>query len=959
MKKLTLLIAMCFVAFSSMAQRAELVNPFVGTDEHGHTYPGAVAPFGMVQLSPDTRLEGWDGCSGYHYSDDMIYGFSHTHLSGTGCEDLCDILFTPTMLENGADSYAMYFKHSNETAYAGYYSVKMDNGLFCEMTATERAGYHKYTFPTENKTMAIVVDMKHRDKTLDWNIEVRDMNTIYGYRNSKAWSDQQHIFFAARFSKQISKTYLDEKKGKLYIYFGSSKQNNNVIEAYVALSSVDKEGAMKNLNAETAKNFDQAKKQAHDMWEKALSRIEIEGGTKQQQMTFYTSLYHCMIAPNLFSDVDGRYRGMLNDKVEGHLPMKNIFTANGYNRYTIFSLWDTYRTLNPLLTILQPSLCKDFAATFVDAFKQYGELPMWELHAWETHCMIGAHGVSALAEMWRKIPNLGVSNEDVLNSMLGTVERKERGLEFFHKYGYISSEDEHESVSKTVEFAYNMYCIALVAKEMGRMDIYNKYIEKAQYYKNLFNPKNTFIQPRENGRFLPNFDPKQIDINYTEGNGWHYTFYVPQDVNTLMTMMGGEKAFNAKLDECFNSTEATTGRNQADVTGLIGQYAHGNEPSQHTAYLYAYSGEAYKTQKLVRQILNTLYSDKPDGVCGNDDCGQMAAWYIMSAMGFYPVSPVSGEYVIGSPLFDKVTINLENGKKFIINSKQGNNTPYVQSLKLNGKNYTKTFLTHSDIINGGTLDFTMSATPNKNFGKNTSDRPVAKITDNLITVSDFIEYEGTGTFSGKLEVTRYSVDKNYKAKKVGSYFIGANDNDLVYNLNTNSKYNGVREYASQFYRIPEGRTIKILSSYSPQYTAGGDNALIDQRRGSDNWRIGCWQGYWGENVEAIVDLGAKKNIEKVGGNFIHDQRAWIFTPVKVEYYISDDGVNFTLLETVLNPIDEKEQEITPYTFFTKKPFSTRYIKMKAYNRMTNPEWHLSPGEKSWLFIDEIEVKEAK
>ena len=955
MKKHISILAFCFLAFCSFAQKANLVNPFVGTDFHGHTYPGAVAPFGMVQLSPDTRLEGWDGCSGYHYSDNMIYGFSHTHLSGTGVEDLCDILFTPTTLDKNAKSFAFQFKHKNENAHAGYYSVRADNGIFCELTATKRGGYHKYTYPDNNQTMAIVIDMKHRDKTLDWNVEIKD-DVVYGYRNSKAWSDQQHIYFAAKFSKKMQNTYLDEKNGKLYIFFGKSDAKNNVVEAYVALSSVDKDGALKNLNAETSKDFASARKEVEKLWNKALGTIEIEGGTKEQQVTFYTSLYHCMIAPNIYSDVDGRYRGMLNEKIDGHIPTSNICTANNYTRYTIFSMWDTYRALNPLLTIIQPNLCRDFASTFIDAYKQYGELPMWELHAWETHCMIGAHGVSALAEMWEKVANLGVSNEDVLESLIGTVEVKNRGQQFFNKYGFIASEDEHESVSKTVELAYNMFCVAKVAKDMGKMDIYNKYIEKAQYYKNLFNPKNTFIQPKENGRFIPNFDPKQVDINYTEGNGWHYTFYVPQDINTLIDMMGGEQAFNKKLDECFNSSEKTTGREQADVTGLIGQYAHGNEPSQHTAYLYNYSGEAYKTQKLVRQILTTLYSDKPDGVCGNDDCGQMAAWYVLSALGFYPVSPVSGEYIIGSPLFDKATINLENGKKFVIKSKQGKDTPYVKSMKLNGKNHTKTFISHGDILKGGTLEFAMSATPNKELGKKAEDRPVARITDNIIKVSDFLEYEGTGTFTGELEVSRYIIDDNYKAKKIETRYIGNNSpKDQTYNLDQESKFNGTREYSAVFYKIPEGRSIKILTNYSPQYTAGGDNALIDLKRGSDNWRIGCWQGYWGEDVEAVIDLGEKKEVKKIGGHFMQDQKAWIFAPIKVEYYVSDDGENFTLVETVNSPIPEKADGAIPHIFYTSKPFMARYVKMKAVNRKVNPEWHLSPGEKSWLFIDEIEI----
>lgn len=958
MKKSFFIIMLLFLCTIVSAQRIYLVNPFVGTAEHGHTYPGAVAPFGMVQLSPDTRLSGWDGCSGYHYTDNTIYGFSHTHLSGTGVEDLCDILFTPTMLDKNMESYAFYFQHENENAHAGYYSVKANNGLLCELSATERCGYHKYTYPSNNKIMAIVIDMKHRDKTLDWNIEIKNAKTVVGFRKSKSWNEEQHIYFATHFSKNISKTFLDKEKGKLYLYFGRSNEKDNIIEVRTAISSVDKSGAMKNLESEKIKNFEQARQRSESLWEKALSVIEIEGGTKQQQRTFYTSLYHCMIAPNLYSDVDGRYRGMWYEKIDGQFPAPNIFSTENYNRYTVFSLWDTYRALNPLMTIINPSICRDFASTFFDIFSQSGELPMWELYSWETHCMIGVHGISALSEIWKKVPNLYISDEQVLQSMIETAELNERGLQFFNKYGYISAEDEHESVSKTVEYAYNMYCIAEVAKRMNKIDIYNKYIEKAQYYKNLFNPNNTFIQPKENGRFIPNFDPKQIDINYTEGNGWQYTFYVPQDMNTLMEMMGGDKDFCKKLDECFNSQESTTGRNQADVTGLIGQYAHGNEPSQHMAYLYNFGGQAWKTQALVRKILSTLYSDKPDGVCGNDDCGQMAAWYVLSALGFYPVSPISGDYIIGSPLFDKAVIHLEDGKTFTINSKQGNNTPYVKSLSLNGSEYTKTFITHEDIINGGELSFVMSPTPNKDFGKKIENRPFSKIEDNLINIANFLEYEGTGSFSDKLQIRRYEIGADYKAREVEKKTIGT-DKDVsiyTYDLNTTTKYNGDLIYSASFYKVPKNRTIKVLSKYSPQYTAGGDNALIDLKRGSSNWKLGSWQGYWGEDVEVIIDMGEEQKLNKVGGNFIQDERAWIFMPTKVEYYVSDDGENFTLFETVENPINETEHNIVTHTFYTSKTINARYIKIKAYNRKTNPDWHLSAGEKSWLFIDEVDIQ---
>ncbi len=958
MKKISIVLIAALLVTNVFAQKTKLVNPFVGTDSHGHTYPGVVAPFGMVQLSPDTRLSGWDGCSGYHYTDNKIYGFSHTHLSGTGVEDLCDFLFVPTVHSQNYEDLRLSFSHSDEEAFAGYYKVKGFNkqSITVELAADERHGYHLYTYP-KNDTMAVVIDLKHRDFTLDWNVEIKDKRTVVGYRSSKSWSDNQQLYFASCFNKDIVSHFLDKQTGRLYLYFGQTNKVGQQLEVRVSISSVDKQGAIKNLNDQYENTFQQAKKQSISLWEKALSVIEIEGGTLEQRRTFYTSLYHCMISPNLYSDVDGRYRSMINNNkdknnlIDGNTPLKPISVAKGYDRYSIFSLWDTYRAWNPLMTIIRPDMCLQFEKTFLDYYLQTNELPMWELHSWETYCMIGIHGVSVLAEWIRK--GITVDNDLALKAMISTANMNKLGLNFFNQDGYISSEKEHESVSKNVEIAYNMYCISQVAKDLNQMDTYRQYIQKAQYYKNLFNPKNTFIQPKENGRFIPNFDPKQVDINYTEGNGWHYTFYVPQDVNTLIEMMGGDKAFEKKLDECFNSKESTTGRNQADVTGLIGQYAHGNEPSQHTAYLYNYIGKPYKTQKLVRQILTTLYSDRPDGVCGNDDCGQMAAWYVMSAMGLYAVSPVSCQYVIGSPLFDKVTINLPNNKKFVITSKQGENTPYVKSLKFNNQPYTKSYISHNDIVNGGSLAFEMSNEPNKDFASKKQDCPYSKITDNLISITPYLEYDGTGTFSESLKVKVNYLDKNFKQKEQKNLVVDSTSTLTFVNKDKDSES---KQVSASFYKIPKGRTIKLLTKYSSQYTAGGDNALIDQKEGTDNWRLGCWQGYSGEDVEAIIDLGQEIDINSIGGHFIQDQRAWIFMPTKVEYYISNNGKDFTLLQTVDNPIDEHKDGIVTHLFSTTKPTKTRYIKMKAINRKTNPSWHLSPGETSWLFIDEIKIK---
>lgn len=747
MKKIFLTLSLCFFAFTIKAQTSEtpyykLVNPFIGTDFHGHTYPGAIAPFGMVQLSPDTRLDGWDGCSAYHYSDNVIYGFSHTHLSGTGCSDYGDFLFTPTMKNAESKEFFLNFSHENEYAHAGYYRVEAYNEdtIITELTSTERVGYHKYSFPTNSKEKIVIIDFKHRDQLLDMSFDVLDNNTVVGYRRSSAWNTDQRVYFAAKFSSPIQKHEFDKERKKLFLYFGASNQENNVLEAKVAISSVDENGAMKNLAADKIEKFEDAKHYSEQLWNKELGKIEVESKDKEKLITFYTCLYHCMIAPNLYSDVDGRYRGMDN----------KIYTTNNYNRYTVFSLWDTYRTLHPLLALIDRERSLDFAKTSLDIYSQSGFLPMWELASFETYCMIGMHGISMMADLYTK----GIIHDKdlTLQSMLGSMKKKKFGFNYFLDNGFISSEKEHESVSKTVEYAYNAYCVAKIAKMQNKEDLYKSMIEKAQYYKNLFNPNNTFIQPKENGRFMLDFNPTQIDQNYTEGNGWHYTFYAPGDVNGLIEIMGGDKEFCRKLDSCFFTSDKTTGRNQADVTGLIGQYCHGNEPSQHTAYLYAYSGQAYKTQQLVRQILTTLYTDKPDGICGNDDVGQMSAWYVMSAMGFYPVCPVDNQYVVASPLFEKISINLENDKKFVIEAPNAEKTPYVKAIKLNNKQYDKAFINYEDIKDGGIMQFTMSNEPVKDFATAKEDRPYSKIESEDFCVTPFVSYQGTGTFTKNIEV---------------------------------------------------------------------------------------------------------------------------------------------------------------------------------------------------------------
>ena len=963
-KLITPIVMLLLCVQTLNAQKTNDVKTLIGTDAHGHTYPGATSPFGMIQLSPDTRQDSWDGCSGYHYSDKVIYGFSHTHLSGTGCLDYGDILFIPTIKDWNENDFSMTFEHKNESATAGIYKVKNLNkqGIDAYLTTTERVGFHKYVFPASAKSTSIIIDLLWRDELLDYDYKILNDSTVVGYRCSKSWNENQKIFFATIFSSKISKHKFDKQTKRLFLEFEPAEENNKkTIEARTAISSVNEEGALKNLASEESIRFDKVLTKNTALWEKELGKIEIFGGTQKQRDIFYTSLYHCMIAPNLYSDVDNRYRGM-DDKIQN---------AKDYNRYTVFSLWDTYRTLHPLLSIIDQKRSMDFAKTFIDMQLQNGELPMWELASAETHCMIGMHGISVLAELYQK--GIYAYPKLTLESMINNANPELReinkrnytnkkhnllGLDYFTKNGYISSEFEHEGVSKTVEYAYNMYCVAQVAKSQGRMDLYDEYIKKSQYYRNLINPATGFIHPKENGRFLPNFDLRQIDQNYTEGNGWHYTFYAPHDIPALINLMGGELEFCKKLDKLFSKSATPNGRNQADVTGLIGGYAHGNEPSQHSAYLYTYAGQPHKTQKYVRQILTTLYDDTPAGICGNDDAGQMSAWYVMSSMGIYPVSPVDEDYIITTPLFEKSVIHLENGKTFTIIAPEADKKKYISEIYLNGKEINDYRISHEDIMKGGELRMILSNVPVIE-NEVIEARKLNSKTD--IVITPYLSYEGTATFTDSLIVEAFAfypedtIELAFESGKTLS-FVGKgrfvlNENESLSMYSKNGKTS--QKVEARFYKIPKGRKVKVLSKYNNQYTAGGDKGLIDQKRGGDNWKLGLWQGYWGEDFVAVLEVNKDGIPSRLGANFIQDQKSWIFLPSEVEYYVSDDGKNYKLLEVVKNDMPERSEEILQKTFYTSKPIEHRFIKVIAKNIKKNPSWHLSAGEKAWLFTDEI------
>jgi predicted alpha-1,2-mannosidase len=955
------------------------VDPFIGTGGHGHTYPGASLPFGMIQLSPDTRLTGWDGCSGYHYSDGVVYGFSHTHLSGTGCSDYGDILFMPTVgailhergSEDDPDSgYSSRFRHETERASPGYYRVMLDDyGVTVELTVTERAGLHRYIFPETNEAN-IIIDLTHRDEVIESAISVVGDAEIEGFRRSRAWAKDQYLYFAARFSRPFHSFGIASRDTvlhgcrsaagrdlKAFVRFRSDGHEPAV--AAVGISAVSIEGARLNREAEIGtRKFDEVLREAERMWDRALRKIAVGGGTPADRRIFYTAFYHTLLAPNLFMDVDGSYRGRDLD----------VHRTDDFTYYTVFSLWDTFRAVHPLFTILEPERTVDFIKTFLAQYEQGGRLPVWELAANETNCMIGYHAVSVIADAFIK----GIRGFDVelaFEAMKNSGEEDGRGLEHYRKYGYIPADGDGESVSKTLEYAYDDWCIAQVAKALGREADYRRYLQQAQYYKNIFDTASGFMRAKINATWVAPFDPAEVNFNYTEANAWQYSFCVPQDVEGLIELFGGRAAFVSRLDELFTTDPGTSGREQPDITGLIGQYAHGNEPSHHMAYLYGYAGESWKTQQRVREIMAAMYSDRPDGLCGNEDCGQMSAWYIFSAIGFYPVTPGSDIYIIGSPLFDSVTIDVGGGRSFVIRAQNVSpRNTYIQSAYLNGEEYTKSFLRHRDIARGGELVFEMGAEPNREWGSGTEDRPRSAITEHPILPVPSIE-PVPRAFTGSAEIALRSPVEGARIHYTTDGTEPTGRSPVYTEPLTIAASTTVRAYAekerlprsfavtAEFNRIPESMAIVIDMPYSPMYAAGGDLALIDRIRGGNDFRTGTWQGFHGVDLVAVVDCGSVRTIEMIATGFLQDVSSWIFMPLEVEYAVSVDGASYTVVTLVENDVPQDERDVIVKDFAGDELHARgRYIRVWARNIGVCPAWHKGAGHKAWIFADEIIIE---
>lgn len=721
MRRVVIFIGILF-SLSSCSRNSQedltvYVNPLIGTDFVGNTYPGVQVPFGMLQLSPDNGLPGWDRIAGYFYPDSTIAGFSHTHLQGTGAGDLYDISFLPVTLPYREAEAPLgihsKFLHSNETAQAGYYQVFLtDYDINVELTSTERVGIQRYTFPESNSAVLLNLSKAMNwDFTKDSEIKVIDSVTVCGYRFSEGWAKDQRLYFVTKFSRPFDQFEIDTmsifqgeehkytgKGSDAIFYFSTQKDEQIVLKTSLSCVSVD--GAKLNLEVEAPHwDFDEYRNLSKEKWNAELSKIKIKGKNVNDKVNFYTALYRSFSAPTLYCDVDGQYLGV----------DKRIHQSVDWKNYSTFSLWDTYRAAHPLYALIQTERTNDMIKSFLVHYEEFGRLPVWNFQGNETDMMIGYHSVPVIADAVLK--GIGDFDRDfALKACVETANKDDyRGIGLYKKYGYIPYDKEGESLSKTLEYAFDDWCIAQMAKYLNRDSLFEVFSARADNYKNLYNSKNGFFQPRHSdGSFIPHFEAKEYTSHITESNAWHYLWSVQHDVDGLKTLMGKE-LFALKMDSMFSLNVAESDELPIFSTGMIGQYAHGNEPSHHVIYLFNVANKPYKTQYYVAKVMNELYRNAPDGLCGNEDCGQMSAWYVWSALGFYPVNPASGMYEIGTPLFDEVEICYENGKNLRLKAKNlSKKNIYIKEVRVDGKVHDNTYFTHQQLLNSSLIEFEMS-----------------------------------------------------------------------------------------------------------------------------------------------------------------------------------------------------------------------------------------------------------
>ena len=973
-RELLLALACVGALAPAAAQTHRDVNPFIGTGGHGHTFPGATVPFGMVQLSPDSRFDGWDGCGGYHFTDERIYGFSHTHLQGTGVSDYADVLFAPcTQFLPGQrdwkDRAGSGIDKSSERAWAGYYSVDLtDQRLTAELTATPHVGIHRYTL-AERDTFTLVINLAYRDELVEYSMYPLDDSTLVGHRISKAWAEHQHVYFVARFSKPfVWRDQLEETVETGIAADGTRLQELRYVPVFAAdfgvidgltarvgLSFVDTNGALLNLLTEAPHgDFDRYRAAAEVLWDDALGRIAIEGGSSDARTEFATALYHCMTTPNLASDVDGRYRG-------GDLAIHTLKPGEG-KHYSVFSLWDTFRALHPLLNWIEGERSVDFVRTMLRFAQQSGGLPVWELAGNETGCMIGYHSVPVIADAWAWGLR-GFDPQEALRWMIQAADSAHLGLPAYITRGYIPSDVEPESVSKTLEYAFDDACIATFAAALSRNDVSERFRLRALSYRNLLHPTSGFFQPRRGGAWVEDFDPCEVNFNYTEANGWQYSCFVPHDAPGFARLLGGPAALGTRLDSMFFTDAPVRGRHQADITGLIGQYAHGNEPSHHAAFMYAFSDRPERMAPLVQRILEEQYRNAPDGLSGNEDCGQMSAWYVWGSLGLYPLAPGSGQAVVTFPQFDRISVKPRTGAPLeVTRSGTGNHLTY----KLNSQSSNAShFVSYTGLKEGKNLHVQAHST---------AQSPADAVHHRTIAMKPWNDRGFTAAPS-------IDAPRTYRGKRVDVH-IAHLDPEAKLELSCGSTAQW-KPISPGMHRLKHSGTFHVRATvpdappttvahtvlrmehsvsatypgakYDHQYTAGGDHGLVDGLFGSTEFRTGEWQGFPGRPCEVILDLGTTENLRGIRLGALHDTRPWIFLPREVRAETSVDGEQWNRAGIAVHGIADTTAGAQVHRFEVHFTSRARYVRVVAEPYGPLPAWHLSAGEPAWLFVDEIEV----
>lgn len=974
MRKLTQMLAL-LIGLQLSAQDAEWtsvkdINPFIGTGGHGHTHPSAQAPFGMIQLGPNTRYDGWDGCSGYHFTDSAMYGFTCTHLSGTGVSDYGDLLMLPYSSPTKEGDHIAFDKAS-EVAEAGYYQARLDDGTIIEATAGDRSGMLQIRFG-DGEAPGLMIDLNFRDRVLEKDLQYRGDGLWVGRRISEGWAREQHFYFALDLG-DFKDTPLQLSDGVWWFPLQEGKTDATIS---VAMSGTSEEGAVLNFKHELeTMRFEEIKSATVKKWQKELAKSKVKSALPNQRAIYATAIYHAYSVPNLWSDVDGSYRGQ-----------DNVIYRDTVNRhYTVFSLWDTYRTAHPLYTITQPERTQEFIYGMLDMYQQRGRLPIWELAGNETDCMIGYHSVSVLADAIAK--GYHTDTALTLEAMRATAEMDVFGLGAYQESGFLSIEDESESVSKTLEYAYDDACIAWTAQRFEDWNTYMAYDQRSSAYRSLIDPESGYVRPRTNGDFYSPYNPREVNNHFTEANAFQYSFSPVHDIEGWMEVLtnfrGARENWNNLprkkqkllvksrhevledlLDGLFYASSHTTGRDQADITGLIGQYAHGNEPSHHIAYLYNATNNPRRTSYWVHRILGSQYQNAPDGLSGNEDCGQMSAWYVMASMGMYPLVPGKPEYQISTPWWDAIHLELPNGKELDITVEDVGT--YIMDYD-RGESvqvpFQKRYFTHDELLEGGHWKVKRGDEPS-DWGKvyryatkmknPTPPAPIVRV-PRTFTGSAQVEIIPTGQY----DLWQYDRYENVKWKKdrKGRVRIGtAYDDGFVTAITPHFGYGNHVAKAVFSKRDDNLEAAWVVGHASPQYTAGGPEAMVDGITGDTDWRKGHWVGVQGHDATLEITLKKSKQVQTVRVGILKDIRAWIAAPQKVEVqilYEDDDQWHFFGAMEMDDPLGQEEAVRHDVVLSNPRTDLVRAIRIKYTNAGRLQDWHPGAGYQSYFFTDEV------